>query len=186
MKSLNLPSVIKTKNQHTKTSTDNKNTVKSGSFDNARNPKTDKHKNELLVIGKNSISARSEPNSSQVSEPRTEEPPAHEKITEAWLPDDFDANYTLPDGTRKQEKHVPFTIPVPPVPPVSPMAKPIIPNPFDSKKIDLATSIKKLLQQPQSKLKDPELKFEINIEVAALNLELLKRNKFDLTKLCNK
>ena len=113
MKSLNLPSVIKTENQHTKTSTDNKNIVKSGSFDNARNPKTDKLKNELLAIGKNSISARSESNSSQVSEPRTEEPPAHEKITEAWLPDDFDANSTLPDGTRKQEKQVPFTIPAP-------------------------------------------------------------------------
>ena len=70
--------------------------------------------------------------------------------------------------------------------PSNDLAKSEVPNPFDETGTDLASPIKILLQQTESKLQDPELQFKINAEAAATNLELLKRHKFDLTKLHNK
>ena len=103
---------------------------------------------------------------------------------DALLFNEVEANSILMEGSRTPIHKTLSTPAVPPIPSESPMATPEVPNPF-KKKIDLANTIKDLLHQKQSKLTDPELRFDISPEAASSNLELLKKHEFDLKKLCN-
>ena len=114
-----------------------------------------------------------------------------DRVTDARKPQDEDqiddAN-SIPsmDSKLKQELSQMLHCPVPQAPSETPMAPPQVPNPYQSNKLDLANTVKNLLQHPQSKLTDPELSFEISPQAAASNLELLRLHDYDLKALCNK
>ena len=78
-------------------------------------------------------------------------------------------------------------IPIVELPPVvanPPMAKPKSENPYN-KKGSVAAAIEFLLNRPKTNLLQPTLRFDVNKEAAQYNLELLRKNNYDLTKLCN-
>ena len=114
---------------------------------------------------------------------------AQAKVMNARGPQDEDhisiAPSTLKDPLLKQNHTVNANIPVPTAPIEFSMAQPQVPNPYQQTQLDLVNAIKQLLHQPKSKLKDPELSFEISPQAAASNLELLQRKNYNLKKLCN-
>ena len=65
-----------------------------------------------------------------------------------------------------------------------PIAAPSVPNPYNEVQ-NISKSISELLNQPQTKLLEPELRFDITMEAAVSNFELLKTRAYDLKKLCN-
>ena len=103
---------------------------------------------------------------------------------DARLPfNDTEANAKLLDRPPNKDTLL-SNVPFPPSPTNPPLSAPSVPNPFESK-LDLANTIKSMLQEPKSTLCDPELRFDITPEAAASNLELLKQHEFDLKALCN-
>ena len=51
---------------------------------------------------------------------------------------------------------------------------------------ELVSRFKYLLNLPKSKLKDPELRFDVTPKAATKNLELLRKHDYDLLPLCNR
>ena len=73
---------------------------------------------------------------------------------------------------------------LPPVVANPPMAKPHSENPYE-KMGTVATAIEFLLSLPKTTLSQPTLRFKVTKEAALYNLELLRKNDYNLTKLCN-
>ena len=147
---------------------------------------TNKFKNELIKAGKTDTAKFSitdlthqdtDVTESLMKEAQETVPNARGPRIEEYTPL---ANPTLKDPLLQQNQPFDANVPVPPAPKELPTAQPQVPNPSKSEQLDLANMVKQLLHQPKSKLKDPELSFEISPQAAASNLELLKRHDYDL------
>ena len=150
---------------------------------------SDQLKDEFTRAGKIfiNLSPETEPRHQDMDAPETLMKIAQDTVKDARSPHNKDrieqADSTLQFPVQKQNQLSDSQVPVPPALTESPTAPPQVPNPY--KTLDVANAVKHLLQQPKSKLSDSELSFKISPQVAASNLELLKKHDYDLKALCN-